>query len=218
MILNRSLNNFEHSSLLQHSPKLQREFYTRTLLTVAKKLLGKILVKTNINPFNILAGKIVEVEAYDGSVDEAAHTFVGRTKRNEIMFGQGGYLYVYFTYGAHFCSNIVTGKEGQGTAVLIRAIEPVLGIEDMIKNRFSRDLKNDKEKLNLTNGPGKICKAFKIDRDHYGVDLTGNEIYLLDQPVVNKKDIVVSKRIGITKSIDLPWRFYIKNNPWVSRK
>jgi DNA-3-methyladenine glycosylase len=212
------LNNPKHSSLIQYFPKLKREFYTRPLLTVAKELLGKILVKTDRKTLNILAGKIVEVEAYDGSIDEAAHTFIGRTKRNEIMFGQGGYLYVYFTYGAHFCSNIVTGQEGYGTAVLIRAIEPVLGIKEMISNRFGRDLKNDKEKLNLTNGPGKICKAFKIDRDHYGVDLTGDVIYLLDQPILNKKDIMVSKRIGITKSIDLPWRFYIKNNPWVSHK
>jgi DNA-3-methyladenine glycosylase len=193
---------------------------------VAKELLGKILVKKEgtlisaktqtSNTF--LAGKIVEVEAYDGSVDQAAHTFIGKTKRNEIMFQEGGYLYVYFTYGVHFCGNIVTGKEGQGTAVLIRALEPVSGIEEMIKNRFRRDLKNEKEKLNLTNGPGKICQAFKINRDHYGADLTGNEIFIIDQPAVNNKDIIVTKRIGISKSVDLPWRFYIKDNPWVSRK
>lgn len=219
---------------LKHSAKLKRKFYIRPLITVAKELLGKILVKTEV-PFNslqskssntsilnesisFLAGKIVEVEAYDGSVDQAAHTFIGRTKRNEIMFRQGGYLYVYFTYGVHFCSNVVTGKEGQGTAILIRALEPVFGIEEMIRNRFGRDLKNDKEKLNLTNGPGKICQAFKINRDHYGADLTGNEIFIIDQPKVDNKNIIVTKRIGISKSVDLPWRFYIKDNPWVSAK
>jgi DNA-3-methyladenine glycosylase len=209
---NHSLSNPVVPSFLKHSNKLKREFYTRPLITVAKELLGKILVKTN------LAGKIVEVEAYDGSIDQAAHTFIGRTKRNEIMFGQGGYLYVYFTYGVHFCSNVVTGNEGQGTAVLIRALEPVFGIEEMIINRFGRDLKNEKEKLNLTNGPGKICQAFKINRDHWGADLTGNEIFIIDQPTVDNKNIIVTKRIGISKSVDLPWRFYIKDNPWVSGK
>ena len=233
----RSLSNPVVPFFLKHSTKLKREFYTRPLITVAKELLGKILVKTENTPITaqpqtsntlipdqpqisqtFLAGKIVEVEAYDGSVDQAAHTFIGRTKRNEIMFRQGGYLYVYFTYGVHFCSNVVTGNEGQGTAVLIRALEPVFGIETMIINRFGRDLKNDKEKLNLTNGPGKICQAFKINRDHYGADLTGNEIFIIDQPAMDNKNIIVTKRIGISKSIDLPWRFYIKDNPWVSAK
>jgi len=231
------LSNPVVPSFLKRSTKLKREFYTRPLITVAKELLGKILVKTESTPITarpqtsntlipaqsqisqtFLAGKIVEVEAYDGSVDQAAHTFIGRTKRNEIMFRQGGYLYVYFTYGVHFCSNVVTGNEGQGTAVLIRALEPVFGIEKMIINRFGRDLKNDKEKLNLTNGPGKICQAFKINRDHYGADLTSDGIFIIDQPAMDNKNIIVTKRIGISKSIDLPWRFYIKDNPWVSVK
>ena len=205
----RSLSNPVVPLFPAHPRKLNREFYTRPLITVAKELLGKILVKTdnsrhstqslkvytqvipaaqiqNVHDSNthklfpnFLAGIIVEVEAYDGSVDEAAHTFIGKTKRNEIMFRQGGYLYVYFTYGVHFCSNVVTGKEGQGTAILIRALQPVSGIPEMINNRFGRDLKNDKEKLNLTNGPGKICQAFKINKDHYGADLTGNEIFII---------------------------------------
>jgi DNA-3-methyladenine glycosylase len=196
--------------------RLQRQFYTRELLTTAKELLGKILVKREGK--SILSGKIVEVEAYDGSVDEAAHTYIGKTKRNEIMFGIGGYLYVYFTYGAHFCSNIVTGKEGEGTAVLIRAIEPGYGITKMIDNRFGRDLIKDKEKYNLTNGPGKVCQALSISKEHYGIDLTGDKIFLLDQPKLDENQIVTSKRIGIKKSMDLPWRFYIKDNPYISRK
>ena len=235
------MSNPDVPSFLKHFVKLKREFYTRPVLTVAKELLGKIFVVSLPNTYDApftpgapsaipltksqllvshtsLAGKIVEVEAYDGSIDQAAHTFIGRTKRNEIMFRPGGYLYVYFTYGAHFCANIVTGIEGHGTAVLIRALEPLFGIEQMILNRYSRDLKNEKEKLNLTNGPGKICKALNINRDHYGADLTCNQIFIINQPVVDKKNIIVSKRIGISKSIDLPWRFYIKDNPWVSVK
>jgi DNA-3-methyladenine glycosylase len=134
------------------------------------------------------------------------------------MFEAGGYLYVYFTYGAHHCCNVVTGKRGQGTAVLIRAVEPVEGIDSMIKNRFGRKLKNDKEIFNLTSGPGKVCQAFNIDRTHTGTDLTGNKIFILNGEKIKSKEIGVSKRIGITRSVDLPWRFFIKNSPYLSRK
>ncbi len=197
-------------------PKLGRDFYTRDVIVVAQNLLGKILVKNYRN--KILAGKIVEVEAYDGTIDEAAHTFIGKTKRNEIMFDEGGFLYVYFTYGAHFCCNVVTGVKGVGTAVLIRAVEPLLGIEDMSNNRFGHNMLNEKEKINLTNGPGKLCKAFNIDRSCNAIDLTGDEIFLLNQKKISVNKIVVTQRIGIKKSIHLPWRFYIKDNPYVSRK
>ncbi len=196
--------------------KLNRNFYTREVLKVAQELLGKILVKDENGI--ILAGRIVEVEAYDGAIDEAAHTYIGKTKRNEIMFNEGGYFYVYFTYGAHYCCNVVTGKKGHGTAVLIRALEPVEGTDIMIANRFGRNLINDKEKYNLTNGPGKVCRAFSITKNHYGIDLTGDRIYILNQPKINSKDIIIGRRIGIKKSVQLPWRFYIKDNPYVSRK
>lgn len=196
--------------------KLIKSFYRRELLDVARDLLGKILVKAGSD--KILAGKIVEVEAYHGDSDEAAHSYGGITKRNEIMFEAGGYLYVYFTYGAHHCCNIVTGKKGQGTAVLIRAVEPVEGIDSMIRNRFGRRLKNDKEIFNLTSGPGKVCQAFSIDRSHSGTDLTGNKIFILNGEKIKSKDIGVSKRIGITRSVDLPWRFFIKYNSYLSRK
>lgn len=196
--------------------KLDRCFYTRDLLTVARELLGKILVKSEKGI--ILSGIIVEVEAYDGAIDEAAHTYIGKTKRNEIMFNEGGYFYVYFTYGAHYCCNVVTGEKDHGTAVLIRALEPVEGIETMIRNRFGRNLVNEKEKYNLTNGPGKVCQALSITKKHYGCDLTGNMIYLLDHPKVKESEIAVTKRIGIKKSVELPWRFYIKGNPYISRK
>jgi DNA-3-methyladenine glycosylase len=196
--------------------KLKRSFYKRDLLTVAKELLGKILVKSDDEV--PLAAKIVEVEAYDGRVDEAAHTYTGKTKRNEIMFEEGGYLYVYFTYGAHFCSNVVTGEKGHGTAVLIRAVEPVQGIERMYLNRYGRNLVNEKEKYNLTNGPGKVCQAFGITKEYYGEDLIYGRIYLLSQKKIPEDKIIRTTRVGIKKSTELNWRFYIKDNPFVSKK
>ncbi len=196
--------------------KLEKSFYRRELLVVAKNLLGKTIVKSERT--KILAGKIVEVEAYHGDCDEAAHSYRGITDRNKIMFEAGGFLYVYFTYGAHFCSNVVTGKKGKGTAVLIRAVEPTDGVDVMIKNRFGRKLKNENEIFNLTSGPGKFCKAFGINRVHSGIDLTGEEIFILDGKKVNSNNIGVSKRIGITRSVDLPWRFFIKDNPYLSHK
>ena len=196
--------------------KIGMGFYKRNLLIVAKGLLGKTLVKEDNK--NTFKGKIVEVEAYHGDFDEAAHSYGGITKRNEIMFGEGGYLYVYFTYGTHHCCNVVTGKKGQGTAVLIRAVEPLSGIDEVIKNRFGRKLKNEKEIFNLTSGPGKVCQAFGIDRSHSGIDLTGKKIFILDGKRYTKNEIGISKRIGITRSTELPWRFFIKNNPYLSRK
>ena len=196
--------------------KLQRVFYKQEVTIVAKNLLGKVLVKNDKN--YTLAGKIVEVEAYHGDFDEAAHSFKGKTNRTEVMFNEGGYLYVYFTYGAHFCCNVVTGKKEQGTAVLIRAVEPLIGIEIMIKNRFGRKLKNEKEIFNLTSGPGKVCKAFNINTSCSGLDLLGDKIFILDEKKINKKYIGISKRIGITRSVDLPWRFFIKDNSFLSRK
>jgi DNA-3-methyladenine glycosylase len=196
--------------------KLNKNFFAGEVLTVAKDLLGKSLVKVEKN--GILVGKIVEVEAYHGDIDEASHSFRGKTKRNEIMFESGGYLYVYFTYGAHFCCNVVTGRKGQGTAILIRAVEPISGIERMIKNRFGRKLKNEKEIFNLTSGPGKVCAAFGINRNHSGTDLTGEKIFLLQNKKIKNSEIGISKRIGITRSVDLPWRFFITNNPFLSRK
>jgi DNA-3-methyladenine glycosylase len=199
-----------------YKKKLKKNFYNRELINVARDLLGKILVKSCDD--KIISGKIVELEAYHGDFDQAAHSYGGITKRNKIMFEEGGYLYVYFTYGAHHCCNVVTGKKGQGTAVLIRAVEPVSGIDLMIKNRFGRNLKNDREIYNLTSGPGKLCKAFGIDRTHSGIDLTGKDIFILDNKKIPKKETGVSTRIGITRSTDLPWRFFIKNNPYLSRK
>ena len=194
---------------------LPRKFYIRPVLAVAKDLLGKVLIKSEGK--KMFAGRIVEVEAYDGKVDQAAHTYNGKTKRNEVMFNEGGYFYVYFTYGAHFCCNVVTGKKDHGAAVLIRAVEPLAGIDHMIKNRFNRELRSEKELFNLTSGPGKVCKAFGFDKSHSGFDLTNSSVYLMDQPKLNKNKIGVSKRIGITRSADLEWRFFEIGNPYLSR-
>lgn len=196
--------------------KLPKEFYTRDVVTVAKELLGKYFIKREKN-FDYIT-KIVETEAYDGSIDEAAHTYIGMTERNKIMFNEGGYLYVYFTYGFHYCANIVTGEKGEGTAVLIRAIEPIKPIHNMARNRFGRKLKSEKEIFNLTSGPGKVCQALKIDKKFYGIDLTGDKVFLADNEPVLEENIVTTHRIGIKKSLHFPWRFYIKNNPFVSKK
>ena len=197
------------------SPVLPRKFYIRPVLTVAKDLLGKVLIKKNGR--TILAGRIIEVEAYDGIVDQASHSFKGKTKRNEVMFNEGGYFYIYFTYGSHFCCNIVTGKQNYGSAVLIRAVEPLLSINKMITNRFDRELKSDKEIYNLTSGPGKVCKAFGFTKVHSGLDLTNSSVFIVNQPRLKKSMIGISKRIGITKSVSLPWRFFEIGNPYLSR-
>ena len=194
---------------------LTRKFFIRTVLAVAKDLLGKVLIKKDGN--RVLAARIIEVEAYDGKVDKASHSFNGKTKRNEVMFNEGGYFYVYFTYGAHFCCNVVTGKRNNGEAVLIRAVEPLLGINKMIENRFGRELKSEKEIYNLTSGPGKVCKAFGFKKEHSGLDLTNSSVFIVNQPKLKKNMIGVSKRIGITKSVSLPWRFLEIGNPYLSK-
>ena len=194
---------------------LTRKFFIRPVLVVAKDLLGKVLIKKDGN--RVLAARIIEVEAYDGKVDKASHSFNGKTKRNEVMFNEGGYFYVYFTYGAHFCCNVVTGKRNNGEAVLIRAVEPLLGINKMVENRFGRELKSEKEIYNLTSGPGKVCKAFGFNKEHSGLDLTNSSVFIVNQPKLKKNMIGVSKRIGITKSVSLPWRFFEIGNPYLSR-
>ncbi len=198
--------------------KLKKDFYNRNVLIVAKELLGKIFVVEDEKTNSILKAKIVEVEAYDGSIDKAAHTYNGKTKRNEIMFEEGGFLYVYFTYGIHYCANIVVGKEGEGTAVLLRAMEPISGHNIFYERRFGNKNNAKKDKVNLLNGPAKICKAFGIDKNENGTDLLKDNIYLLDDGIIPARNIVKTTRIGIKKSTELPWRYYIKNNQYISKK
>ena len=188
--------------------KLNRDFYVRNTIAVAKDLLGRYLVyNQNENTF---VGMIVEVEAYRQN-DLASHSSVGRTDRNSAMFLQGGHLYVYLTYGIHYCANIVTEKENYGSAVLIRAVEPLEGMEIMKENRKISDVGN------LTNGPAKFCQAFGITTEQNKLDLTLDTIFCIESNVKNTQ-IGKSSRIGITKATEKLWRFFIKDNKYVSRK
>jgi len=191
------------------SKKLDLDFYLQPTLKVAKNLLGKIVVR-KIGK-NILAGKIVETEAYIGENDPACHAFGGMTPRNKIMYLQGGHAYVYFTYGMHYCFNVVTEREGFPSAVLIRAVEPIEGIELMKKLRQTKDI------YNLTNGPAKFCQAFKIDKSLNGTSLLGDEIFIIESNDNLNLKIGRSSRIGIKSGLDKKWRFFIIGNPFVSK-
>ena len=187
------------------------DFFKGTTEEVAKKLLGKIFVR--LIGGRILSGKIVETEAYLDENDLASHSAVGMTERNKVMFGEAGLAYVYFTYGMHYCFNVVTGEVGKGSAVLIRSLEPIDGIDLMKKFRQKNDVHI------LTNGPAKLCQALKIDKRLNGVDLkTSNEIFIAEPDKNEKFEVVITKRIGIEKSKDLLLRFYIKENKYVSKK
>ncbi|MBU0560374.1 MAG: DNA-3-methyladenine glycosylase [Bacteroidetes bacterium] len=195
--------------------KLPQEFYSRHVTDVAKDLLGKVLCRTVSG--QILSGKIVEVEAYSKDGDEASHSFKEKNKRNSIMFEGGGILYVYLIYGIHFCMNIVTGDKNSGCAVLVRAVEPLTNIDIMMKNRFGEALPNDKSLAHATNGPAKLCKAFNVDLAQNGISLLSSEIYLTEGFEVSEDEIGNSKRVGISKSKELDWRFYLKGNRFVSK-
>ena len=196
--------------------KLSTDFYLRNVTTVAKDLLGKIIV--HVHNDNILSAKIVEVEAYQGETDEASHSYGGISERNKVMFDTGGKLYVYLIYGIYFCANVVTGNAGQGDAVLIRAVEPIDGIDLMFNNRKRKTRKNNLSKQKLTNGPAKFCEAFNIGKEHNGLSLNGNKVFLLNNKTIEDKKIKTTTRIGISKSKELKWRFYIKDNIFVSHK
>ena len=156
--------------------RLTRSFYSRSALIVARELLGCILVRRVGE--TVLRGRIVETEAYLND-DPASHSFRGMTPRTAVMFGPAGHLYVYFTYGMHYCANVVTGKEGIGEAVLLRAVEPLEGTEVMMRNRYGpKSGRNETVLLkNLTNGPAKLAKAFALTTAHSGVDLPDTGIH-----------------------------------------
>ncbi len=194
--------------------RLERDFYARDTLTVARELLGKRLVR-HLEGRRV-SGRIVEVEAYIGRDDKACHAARGRTPRNAAMFGPPGHAYVYFIYGMHYCFNIVTEQKGFPAAVLIRALEPCEGIEIMRQRRGGRD---DTE---LTNGPAKLCYALGIDRALNGADLcTGDKLWVEEDITTEKDEILAGPRIGIKgdrRALTIPWRFWIKDNPFVSRR
>ena len=196
--------------------KLPRSFYLRPTLAVARDLPGKYLVRRLDR--RILVGRIVEVEAYLGTRDPASHAYRGMTPRNTIMFGDGGHLYVYFTYGMHFCCNVVTEREGRACAALIRAIEPIEGLEVM-RGLRSQKLRRPLKKEELCNGPGKACQAFGIGREENGTDLCGDTIWLArNRGYGPRPRLARSPRIGITNGREHMWRYAIRGNAFVSRK
>ena len=190
---------------------LPPDFYANETTAVARALLGKLLVHET--PQGTLAGRIVETEAYLAD-DPACHAYSGKkTPRTAVMFGAPGVAYIYFIYGVHHCFNVVTGPEGRGEAVLIRALEPVCGIELMQAYRNQRVLKN------LCSGPGKLVYAMGITRSLNACSLREPPLYLADPVAAPEKfKIVTTTRIGIAKGAALPLRFYIKGNPFISRK
>ena len=195
--------------------RLSREFFTRRdTLRVARDLLGKLLVVPDGRGRRV-SGMIVETEAYLGEIDKAAHSYGGRrTQRNEITYAEGGHVYVFFVYGMYYQLNLVTGREGHPHVVLVRAVEPVEGIEIM---RERRGAMKDK---NLTSGPGKLCIALDITRELNGEDLLGERIWLEGQRTFKKTEIATGPRVGIDYAeefIDMPWRFWVKGNQYVSR-
>lgn len=201
--------------------KLDRDFFDRDSLIVAQELLGKVIV--HIVDGKKLSGKIVEAEAYMGITDKAAHSYGGRrTPRVEVMYGNPGFSYVFIVYGMHYCFNVVTREKGNPQAVLIRAVEPVDGVEYMALNRFNKkyDCLTKKQINNLTNGPGKLCKALLIDKSLNGEDLCGSNLYI-EEGENEKFNKIASKRIGIDyaeEAKDYLWRFYIKDNLYISVK
>ena len=190
--------------------RFTRKFYRQASPVVAQRLLGSYLHRV-IDGVE-LVGKIVETEAYGGE-DEACHAFRGMTPRNAIMFGDAGFSYVYFTYGMHHCFNVTTNEEGIGEAILIRAVEPITGIQAMRK--FRPIALRDRD---LANGPGKLCQAFGLSRVENGVDLIeSEELFITQRPPLNAASICTSSRIGINVATHYPWRFFIEGNEFVSK-
>lgn len=175
---------------------------------VAARLLGCHLLRFIGDELVIC--RIVETEAYDQQ-DMASHSYKGETPRTSVMFGPAGRLYVYFTYGMHYCCNIVTGPSGVGSAVLLRAVEPVQGIKLMAQNRGST------EGSNISNGPAKLCQALQIDASYNGHNLHESPLRLVLKPPLEVTDIVQTTRVGISQAQNIPWRFYVRGNAYVSR-
>ena len=192
---------------------LDREFYGRDPREVAPDLLGKLLVHDLVD--GVRAARIVEVEAYCGPIDPSAHTYRGRTARNATMFGRPGLLYVYFSYGVHWCANVVCGDEDEGVAVLLRALAPVSGLDAM---REARGPAARRER-DLCSGPGKLTQAMAIGKEHDGVDLVGaGPLRIVDDGAPVPDEVVQTTRVGISLAVEEPWRWYVAGDPNVSRR
>jgi DNA-3-methyladenine glycosylase len=189
---------------------LARTFYARPSLVGARALLGRDLVRT-LEDGTELRGRIVETEAY-GQDDPASHSYRGLTRRTEVMFGPPGKLYVYVSYGMHFCMNVVTGRDGEGSAVLLRAAEPLEGVDRMEELRAMSDRRL------LCAGPGRLCQALAIARGHDGIDLVeGPDPRIERGRSVPDEDVVTGPRVGITVAVEQPWRFQVRGSRFVSR-
>jgi DNA-3-methyladenine glycosylase len=190
---------------------VKRSFFDRSPLDVAPELLNKLLVAGSTS------GRIVEVEAYLGSGDPASHAYRGPTLRNAVMFGPPGRLYVYRSYGIHWCANAVCGPAGVGEAVLIRALAPVEGLEDMRSRRSTGQLHAVRDR-DLCRGPGRLCQALGITVAHNGADLVGGDlgVRVVDDGVAPPATPAVSGRIGLTKGAASPWRFFLPGSRHVS--
>jgi len=203
---------------LRQAPRLSREFFNRDAVTVARELLGKLLIRREAR--KLLAGRIVETEAYLGPIDPAAHAYAGRTPRNFVLFGPPGHAYVYFIYGNHYCLNVSCMPEAEGEGVLFRAMQPVVGMEAMARARGFRlsSSSSATELRMISSGPGRMSQALGITRERdNNKDLTAraSDLWLADdgfRPVA----IVATPRIGITKAVERPLRFSIAHNPYVS--
>jgi DNA-3-methyladenine glycosylase len=191
--------------------QLKENYFFQDTLALARSLLGRMLIHRS--PEGTTSGIIVETEAYLSRNDPACHAARGKTKRNATMFGPPGRAYVYFIYGMYYCFNVVSNAEGIGEAVLIRALEPVEGLELMEKRR-----KKSRSLFSLTNGPGKLCAAMGIDKRLNGLPLFSSPLYLGKGKAINPDSIKSSGRIGINQAQDKPWRFFIEGNLFVSRR
>ena len=192
---------------------LPRSFYARDSLVLAPALLNKLLI-TRTDDGVRLAARIVEVEAYQGSDDAGSHAYRGMTPRTTVMFGPPGHLYVYFTYGMHWCANVVATKDGDAAAVLLRAAAPVDGIEVMRERRVKARRDRD-----LLAGPARLCQAFGISGDENGVDLVRGPVRILDDGVAPPDEPGVSTRIGLSpgRGDEHPWRYFVPGDPNLSR-
>ncbi len=189
---------------------LPRAFFRRDALDVAPDLLNKVLRRDDGR-----AGRIVEVEAYRGEHDPGSHAYRGRTARNAVMFGPPGHLYVYFTYGMHWCANAVCGDDGEPMAVLLRALAPLEGLPEMAVARGAAV----RRERDLCSGPAKLCQALGLDRAHDGSDLVVGDrgVTIVDDGVAPPSTPVQTTRIGLSAGADLPWRWYVVDDPNVSR-
>ena len=190
------------TTVMARLPRLRRSFFARPVLAVAPELIGATLLVDGVG------GVIVEVEAYHHT-DPAAHSYIGMTPRNAVMFGPPGFLYVYRSYGIHWCMNFVCEPEGSASAVLIRALEPMQGLAAMQRRR------GFKEPRALCSGPGKVCEALGVSIRHNGLALDRPPFELRAR--ASEPEIVIGPRIGITKAVEQPWRFGLKGSAFLSK-